>query len=216
MIAAAWFYIVFRIFHIGAGIAWVGSVYFFVVFVQPTSAAIGPAAAPFMTELLGARRVVDRILVLGTVTILAGLVLYLRDMDLAGGFGDWIGTARGVVFTIGGVAAILAWLILYLKDMNAVGGFGDWIGSAEGLVFTIGALCAIGAAAIGAFGSRPAVEQLLSVGRRVAQASQEGGPPPQELVAQVPVLQDKLKLYGRAGFAFLVVAVLAMATARYW
>lgn len=179
MIAAAWFYIVFRIFHIGAGVAWVGSVYFLVAFVQPSAAAIGPAAAPFMTELLGARRLVDRILGLAAVTILAGL-------------------------------------ILYLKDMNTVGGFGDWIGSAEGLVFTIGALCAIGAAAIGAFGSRPAVEQLLSVGRRVAQASQEGGPPPQELVAQVPVLQDKLKLYGRAGFAFLVVAVLAMATARYW
>jgi hypothetical protein len=48
MISAQWFYIVFRIFHIGAGVAWVGSVYFLVVFVQPTSAAIGPAAAPFM------------------------------------------------------------------------------------------------------------------------------------------------------------------------
>jgi uncharacterized membrane protein len=179
MIGAEWFYIVFRIFHIGAGVAWVGSVYFLVVFVQPTSAAIGPAAAPFMTELLGARRLVDRILVLATATILAGL-------------------------------------ILYLKDMNAVGGFGDWIGSSQGLVFTIGGLAAIGAVVIGAFGTRPAVQRLLAIGREVAQAPQSGGAPPVELTAQVPVLQARMKILARASFVLLVVAVIAMSTARYW
>jgi uncharacterized membrane protein len=179
MIGAEWFYIVFRIFHIGAGIAWVGSVYFLVAFVQPASEAMGPAATPFMTELLGARKLVDRILVLATVTILAGL-------------------------------------ILYLKDMNAVGGFGDWVGSAEGLVFTIGGLCAIAAVAIGALGTRPAVQQLLSVGRQIGQPSQQGGSPPPELESRVAVLQGKLKAFARASFALLVVAVLAMATARYW
>jgi uncharacterized membrane protein len=177
--AAQWFSIVFRIFHIGAGIAWVGSVYFLVAFVQPASAAIGPAAAPFMTELLGARRLVDRILVLATVTILSGLVLYLRDM-------------------------------------NNIGGFGDWIGEAQGLVFTIGGLAAIAAVAIGAFGTRPAVQRLLAVGREIGQAPQPGGAPAPELAAEVPVLQGKLKVYARASFALLIVAVLAMATARYW
>ena len=86
MIGAEWFYIVFRVFHIGAGVAWVGSVYFLVAFVQPSSAAIGPAAPPFMNELLGARRLVDRILVLASVTILAGLILYLKDMNAVGGW----------------------------------------------------------------------------------------------------------------------------------
>jgi uncharacterized membrane protein len=179
MIGAEWFYIIFRIFHIGAGIAWVGSVYFLVVFVQPASAAIGPEAAPFMNELLGARKLVDRIIALAAVTILAGLILYLKDMDLAGGFGDWIGTARGVVFTIGGVAAILA-------------------------------------VAIGIFGTRPAVQRLLAVGRQVGQASQGGGVPPPELAAEVAVLQGKLRGFARASFGLLVVAVLAMSTARYW
>jgi uncharacterized membrane protein len=179
MIGAEWFYIIFRIFHIGAGIAWVGSVYFLVVFVQPASAAIGPAAAPFMNELLGARKLVDRIIALAAVTILAGLILYLKDMDLAGGFGDWIGTARGVVFTIGGVAAILA-------------------------------------VAIGIFGTRPAVQRLLAIGRQVGQATQGGGAPPPELAAEVAVLQGKLRGFARASFGLLVVAVLAMSTARYW
>jgi uncharacterized membrane protein len=178
MIAAEWFYIVFRIFHIGAGIAWVGSVYFLVSFVQPSSAAIGPAAAPFMNELLGTRRLVDRILVLASVTILAGL-------------------------------------ILYLKDMNAVGGFGDWIGSSQGLVFTIGGLAAIGAVLIGALGTRPAVERLLALGRQIAEASGGGSPPP-ELAGQVPSIQARLKLFARLSFALLVVAVLAMSTARFW
>jgi uncharacterized membrane protein len=177
MIGAEWFYIIFRIFHIGAGIAWVGSVYFLVAFVQPASAAIGPAAAPFMDEILGARKLVDRIIALAAVTILAGLILYLKDMDLAGGFGDWIGTARGVVFTIGGVAAILA-------------------------------------VAIGIFGTRPAVQRLLAVGRQVGQATQGGGAPPPELAAEV--LQGKLRGFARASFGLLVVAVLAMSTARYW
>jgi uncharacterized membrane protein len=179
MIAAEWFYIVFRIFHIGAGVAWVGSVYFLVVFVQPTSAALGPAAAPFMTHLLGVRRLVDRILVLAVVTILAGLILYLKDMD-------------------------------------AVGGFGDWIGSSQGLVFTIGALAAIAAVAIGAFGTRPAVQQMLALGRQIGHATQEGGPPPPELAAQVPVLQARTKILARVSFALLVVAVITMATAKYW
>ena len=179
MIGAEWFYIIFRIFHIGAGIAWVGSVYFLVVFVQPASAAIGPAAAPFMNELLGARKLVDRIIALAAVTILAGLILYLKDMDLAGGFGDWIGTARGVVFTIGGVAAILA-------------------------------------VAIGIFGTRPAVQRLLAVGRQVGQLTQGGAAPPPEVAAEVAVLQGKLRGFARASFGLLVVAVLTMSTARYW
>ena len=179
MIAAQWFYIVFRIFHIGAGVAWVGSVYFLVVFVQPTSAAIGPAAAPFMGHLLGERKLVDRIIGLAAVTILAGL-------------------------------------ILYLKDMSNVGGFGDWIGESQGLVFTIGGLAAIAALAIGVFGTRPAVQQLLAVGGQIAQATQGGGAPPPELAAQVPVLQARTKVLARVSFALLVVAVIAMATAKYW
>jgi hypothetical protein len=110
---------------------------------------------------------------------------------------------------------ILAGLILYLKDMNAVGGFGDWIGSSQGFVLTIGGLAAIGAVLIGALGTRPAVEKLLALGRQIAEASQ-GGPPPQDLAGQVPGIQARLKVFARLSLALLVVAVLAMSTARYW
>ena len=59
MLASDAFMVVFRIVHILAGVAWVGSVFLLVVFVQPSAAAIAPASAPFMNELLGRRRLVD-------------------------------------------------------------------------------------------------------------------------------------------------------------
>ena len=45
VIGAEWFMVVFRIVHIGAGVAWVGSLFLLVVYVQPSAAAIAPAAA---------------------------------------------------------------------------------------------------------------------------------------------------------------------------
>jgi uncharacterized membrane protein len=176
MIAVAWFFIIFRIVHIGAGIAWVGSVFFLVVFVQPSAAAVAPAGAPFMSELLGTRRLVDRILVIASVTIAAGLILYLRDMNDAGGFGDLLGTSYGVALTVGGVAAIGAYLV-------------------------------------GLFGTRPNVQRLLALGRAIASSE---GPPPTDLTAQVPPLQDLIKVLARTSLGLLGITVVAMATARYW
>jgi len=178
MVATGWYMLVFRIFHILAGVAWGGSVYLFVVFIQPTSAKLGPAAAPFMRELLGGRRVVRALIVLGSITVAAGLLLYFRDVDVyeAGSFGDFVGSRFGLVLTIGAVAAIIALLV-------------------------------------GIFGTRPGVNRLLALG---AQAAQSEGPPPAEIGQQIQALQGKLKLYARTSLGFLAIAVLAMATARYW
>ena len=111
MIAADVTMIVFRIIHILAGVAWAGSIFLFVVFVQPSVAAIAPAGAPFMAELLGGRRLVDRLLVFAALTIAGGAVLYWRAWDAAGSFGDWIGSRFGAVLTVGAVAAIAAFVI---------------------------------------------------------------------------------------------------------
>jgi hypothetical protein len=110
VIAADVTMIVFRIIHITAGVAWAGSVFLFVVYVQPSAAAIGPAGAPFIAELLGRRRLVDRLLLFGAVTIAGGAVLYWRAWDAAGSLGDWIGSRFGAVLTVGAVAAIAAFL----------------------------------------------------------------------------------------------------------
>ncbi|MGE5461065.1 MAG: hypothetical protein ACM3WR_10640, partial [Solirubrobacterales bacterium] len=68
MIATSAYMIVFRILHIGAGVAWGGSVFLFVVLIQPSAAAIGPAAGPFVMELLAKRKLVSWLLSLAGTT----------------------------------------------------------------------------------------------------------------------------------------------------
>lgn len=102
------FWFVFRLIHILAGAAWVGGVFTFVVFVQPSAAAIGPAAGPMMGQLLGARKIVDRFLLLAAITIVAGLVLYVKLASDAGSLGDFVGSNYGLALTIGMILAIVA------------------------------------------------------------------------------------------------------------
>ena len=111
MISTAWYMIVFRTVHILAGVVWVGSVFLLVMFVQPSVAAIAPAGAPFTAELLGKRRLIDRIIGMGVVTIVAGLFLYWHDWHLYASFGDWLGSGFGASLTIGMLAAIAALVI---------------------------------------------------------------------------------------------------------
>jgi uncharacterized membrane protein len=120
IVAANVFMIVFRIVHIVAGVAWAGSVFLFVVFVQPSVAAIAPAGAPFMAELLGKRKLIDRLLMYAATTIVGGLVLYLRAWDQSGTVGDWVGSTYGAVLTIGALAAIAAFLIGLLGTRPSV------------------------------------------------------------------------------------------------
>ncbi len=176
MIATSTFWIVFRTIHIAAGVAWAGSVFLFVVLIQPSAAAIGPAAGPFMMELLGKRKLVSWLLSLAGTTILAGLIMYLKDANGLGGIADFASTRLGAVLTIGAVSAIAAFFI-------------------------------------GLFGTRPNVARLLDLVRRAA--ASEGAPPP-EVAQEIPKVQERLKVLARVSFAFIVVAVLAMATARYW
>src|SRR5438093_4734316 len=98
----------FLIVHILAGIAWGGSVYLLVMYVQPSAAAIAPAGAPLMTELLGKRRLVDGLIGLGSATVIGGLFLYWHDWHLYGGFSNWIDSRFGGAITVGAISAILA------------------------------------------------------------------------------------------------------------
>lgn len=176
MIASSAYMIVFRILHIAAGVAWGGSVFLFVVLIQPSAAAIGPAASPLMMQLLGKRKMISWLLSLAGTTVVAGLFLY------------W-------------------------KDWHDYGGLGDFVSSGFGLALTVGALMAIGAFLVGLLGTRPNVARLLALAGQAA--GSEGGPSP-EVAKQIGRVQARLKALGRTAFGLIVVAVLAMATARYW
>jgi len=176
MLATSVYLIVFRILHIVAGVAWAGSVFLFVVFVQPSAASIGPAAGPFMQELLGRRRLINKILWLGAFAIVGGLFLYWYNWQAVGSLGDWVGTRFGLGLTIGSVAAIVAF-------------------------------------AIGLLGTKPGVDRLMAL---LPQAAAAGGAPPPGLVQQIQLMQARLRVLARTNLAFVTLAVLTMATARYW
>jgi hypothetical protein len=175
MLATDWFMILFRILHIAFGVAWVGSVFLFVTFVRPSVETIAPAGAPFMAELLGKRKMIDRIIAIAWVSVIAGVVMYVKD---------W--TDRG--------------------------GFGNWVGSSFGLMLTIGMVLSLVALAFGMFGTRPNVMRVLAIGRQVAES---GGPPSPEQAAEIAARQAKLKAYAFTSLTLLILAVIAMSTARY-
>jgi hypothetical protein len=171
--------VVFRIVHIVAAIGWGGSVFLFVVYLQPTAAAIAPAGMPFMRELLAKRRLVDRLLGMAIMTIVGGLFLYWHDWHAYGSFGNFVGSAFGAVMTIGALSAIVAFLI-------------------------------------GLFGTRPKGRRLIELMSAVAHAAESGTPPPPDVVAEMQSLQAVMKVMARLSLAFIAIAALAMATARYW
>jgi hypothetical protein len=108
MLAASVYVIVFRVLHILFAIAWAGSVFMLVFFLQPTAKAIGPAAGPFMRELIGTRRLAEWLPRLGGITIVAGGFLYWHDVQFYADLGDFLGSAFGLWLTIGSVSAIVA------------------------------------------------------------------------------------------------------------
>lgn len=111
MIAASAYMLVFRILHILAGIAWGGAIFIMVFFLQPAAKAVGPAAGPFMRELLSTRRLMDVVLGLAATTIVAGGFLYWNNADTAGSLGELLDTSYGVAMTLGAVSALVAFLI---------------------------------------------------------------------------------------------------------
>jgi uncharacterized membrane protein len=105
MLATSPFMLIFRFFHIVAGVLWVGSAFLFVGFIGPSAVEVGPSAGPLLTAAVKKRKLVKVIVGLGITNVLAGWILWLRNLDLYGSFGDWVGSRFGLVITIGAVLA---------------------------------------------------------------------------------------------------------------
>ncbi len=176
MLAASVFMLVFRFLHIVAGTLWVGSAFLFAAFIGPSAAEVGPSAGPLLRVVVKKRKVAKVILGLSVTTVLAGWIMWLRDMDQAGGLGDWLGSSYGLVLTIGGVLATIA-------------GFVGYVGIGLN------------------------VERLVDLGGEV---DASGGPPSPEQQSRMAHFQSQLEKAGKTDLVLLLLAVTAMATARYW
>jgi uncharacterized membrane protein len=104
--------IVLRLIHIFAGVFWVGGVIVYVRFLEPAAKATAPAGQKFMQQLMQRQQFAFAMGGAGVLTVLAGILLYLKDssgLQLA-----WITTPVGIGFTIGALLAIAALLVGFL------------------------------------------------------------------------------------------------------
>jgi hypothetical protein len=114
--------IILRIVHIGTGIMWAGGAALFFFYLEPTMTTLGPAAEPFVNEMINRRKAPIYFAATSTFTVLAGAILYWRD---SGGLQvSWITTATGLAFTIGGISALIAWLGSNLLIPRTIGEMG--------------------------------------------------------------------------------------------
>lgn len=157
-----------RAIHVVGGVLWVGGLVLITFFIVPASQAAGPAAQPMMQFMMGRRKLSVYMMIVAIVTVLAGILLMVRNSALS--HGTWARSAMGIGISIGGVAAILALIV----------------------GMTVNAPAAKRLAAAGAPGGTPlAPEQRTALMRRIARGSQ-------------------------VALTLLTVAVLLMATARYF
>ena len=119
----------------------------------------------------------------------------------------------GKVITILAVTTVVAgWLMWVINAMNYPSVV-DWVTSRFGLVLTIGGIAATAAAYFGITGIGNNVEKLVEISDEVAAS---GGPPTPEQGARMAHLGAEIQKHSKIDIVLLFIAVIAMATARYW
>lgn len=94
------------------------------------------------------------------------------------------------------------------------GGFTPaWMASGPGIGFTIGSSAAVVAFFAGGLGVGSTSAEMGALGGQIAASG--NGPTPEQ-AAKMQTLEKRLNLAERIDFIMLVIAMLTMATARYW
>jgi uncharacterized membrane protein len=106
---------------------------------------------------------------------------------------------------------ILAGAVLYWIDSG--GNIASWVKTGPGLGFTIGSVTAFVVYLLGFFLIRPRGERMGALGTQFAAA---GGPPSAAQLAEMQKIDQELHTLEWIDFVLLTIALLTMATARYW
>lgn len=94
-----------RLVHIVAGVLWVGSAVFYLLFVTPAVKALGAAGPTFVQDLIERRRYPMFMNISSALTIVAGGLLFWHT---SGGLQvGWLQSGPGIGFAIGSVLAII-------------------------------------------------------------------------------------------------------------
>lgn len=105
---------------------------------------------------------------------------------------------------------ILSGLDLVRRDSNNFSA--GWFHSSMGIGISTGMLAAIVAFLVGLFGVMPAMKRMRLLGGEMAQAAPEARAP---FMVQLEAARARLIAFGMVGTLFVIIAVLAMAVARY-
>ena len=116
------------------------------------------------------------------------------------------------IFMVGtSLLTVIAGGILYWFSS---GGFNAaWIASGPGIGFTLGSVTSLVAFLFGTFGIGPISVQLGTLGGQIATS---GKAPTAEQIGRMQALEKRLNTVETVDFIMLVIAMLTMATARYW
>jgi len=123
---------ILRIIHIFAGVLWVGSAFFNLLFVQPSVRATGAEGQKLNQYLVQKTRLTTYVYAMATLNMLAGLALYYI---LSGFRPSFFQSGYGLVLTIGGVAGVISWvMVVFLVRgiFNRMGALGRVIQSQGG------------------------------------------------------------------------------------
>jgi hypothetical protein len=96
---------VLRLVHIGSGVYWAGTIFFFVTFLQPTIQDLGPDGGKVMVKLFE-RGYLTILPVVATVTVISGF--WLLWIVSAGFDPTWMGSRLGIALSTGGLLATAA------------------------------------------------------------------------------------------------------------
>lgn len=98
--------IVLRFTHIVLGAFWVGAGLFLALFLAPAVKASGPDGGKVMGRLVLGTRWTAAIGAAAGLTVLSGILLYVRDWLAFGGM-SWVTSGPGLGFTLGGLAGLI-------------------------------------------------------------------------------------------------------------
>jgi hypothetical protein len=124
--------IVMRLLHIFCGVFWVGTIFFYALFLLPRVKQAGPLGAQFM-QRLSQPPLTDTLSLAAGLVVLSGVLLYWRD---SGGLqAAWMRTGPGMALTLGGIVGIGAasiGIFVSRPTVNRMGVLGREIAAASG------------------------------------------------------------------------------------